>query len=69
MELNVCKWSAKTLEDTAHGYELPESDTLYVRPALRQMGVGGYDSWGAHTLTEHKIPAGKTYPFSFTLLF
>ena len=69
MELNVCKWSAKTLEDTAHGYELPESDTLYVRPALRQMGVGGYDSWGAHTLDEYKIHTGETYRFGFTLLF
>ena len=68
MELNVCKWNAETLETTAHGYELPESDTLYLKAVLRQMGVGGYDSWGAHTLDEHKIFAGQTYRFRFTLL-
>lgn len=69
MELNVCKWNEKTLEETAHGYELPQSDTLYLKAVLRQMGIGGYDSWGAHTLEEHKIKAGNTYRFSFTLLF
>ena len=47
MELNVCKWNEKTLEETAHGYELPQSDTLYLKAVLRQMGIGGYDSWGA----------------------
>ena len=56
------------MEETAHGFELPQSDTLYLKAVLRQMGVGGYDSWGAHTLEEHKIKSGKTYQFSFTLL-
>ena len=68
MELNVSPWSAKTLEETAHGYALPQSDVLFVRPAACQMGVGGYDSWGAHTLDEYKLFAGKTYQFSFTIL-
>ena len=68
MELNVSPWSAKTLETAAHGYELPQSDTLFVRPAACQMGIGGYDSWGAHTLDEYKLFAGKTYQFSFTIL-
>ena len=68
MELNVCPWSVKTLEDTAHGYELPESDTLYVKAVARQMGVGGYDSWGARTLEEHINPAGETYTLGFSLV-
>ena len=68
LELNVSPWTAKTLEETAHGYELPQSDVLYLRPAAAQMGIGGYDSWGAHTLDEYKLFAGKTYQCSFTLL-
>ena len=69
MELNVCPWSVKTLEETAHGYELPDSDTLFVKACARQMGVGGYDSWGARTLDEYSNPAGKTYTLGFSLVF
>ena len=52
MEINVCPWTAFQLEDAPHTHELPESDKLYVRAVARQMGIGGYDSWGSHTLDE-----------------
>ena len=68
MELNVCKWDADTIERAMHGYELPESSRLYLKAAVRQMGVGGYDSWGARTLEEYINPSGKAYSFSFTLI-
>ncbi len=67
LSLNVCKWDADTLEQAPHSFALPESETLYLRAAVRQMGVGGYDSWGARTLPEHEIPCGETYQFGFTL--
>ena len=68
-ELNVCKWDADTLERAGHGFELPASDTLFLRPAAKQMGVGGYDSWGARTNPEYELKSGKTYRFGFTLTF
>ena len=68
-EINVSKWSAETLEWAKHGFELPESETLFLRAAVRQMGVGGYDSWGARTLPEHEIQSGTTEHFGFTLTF
>lgn len=68
MELNVCRWSVAELEKAGHGYELPQNDTPYITVAARQMGIGGYDSWGAHTLEEHKNLAGKKYEVSFTLI-
>ncbi|MBQ5969057.1 MAG: DUF4981 domain-containing protein [Clostridia bacterium] len=68
-ELNVCKWNAETLERAKHGFELPQSDTLYLRPAAKQMGVGGYDSWGARTNPEYELQSGTTYRFGFTLTF
>ncbi len=68
MELNVCPWSVKTLEETAHGYELPKSDTLFVKAVARQMGVGGYDSWGAKTLDEFINRSGETYSLGFSLV-
>jgi hypothetical protein len=33
------------------------------------MGVGGYDSWGSHTLDEYKIFAGQKYEYGFNMIF
>ena len=68
MEFNVCPWTAFQLEDAPHAHELPESDKLYVRAVARQMGIGGYDSWGAHTLEEFKNLSSKEYKFGFSIL-
>lgn len=68
MEFNACPWSAETLENAGHIHELPESDTLYVRAIARQMGVGGYDSWGAHTCDEYKNFAGEEYSYGFSVI-
>ena len=69
MEINLSPYTADALENAPHTHELPDSDTLYFRAVARQMGIGGYDSWGAHTLEEYKNPTGKEYKYSFTLMF
>lgn len=69
MELNISPYTAYMLEDAAHKHNLPEGDTLYVRLVLRQMGVGGYDSWGAHPLEEHKIFSNNEYSYGFSMIF
>ncbi len=68
MELNVSPYTAYMLEEAGHKHNLPEGDTLYVRLILRQMGVGGYDSWGAHPLEEHKIFAMNDYSYGFSII-
>ncbi len=68
MEINICPWTAFQLEEAPHAHELPESNKLYVRAIARQMGIGGYDSWGAHTLDEYKNLTGKEYKFGFSIL-
>lgn len=68
MEFNVCPWKAETLENTGHKHELPESDALYVRAIARQMGIGGFDSWGSHTLDEYKNKTGKEYKYGFSII-
>ncbi len=68
MEINVCPWTGFQLEDAPHAHELPESHKLYFRAVEKQMGIGGYDSWGAHTLDEHKIFSGEEYKFGFSIL-
>ena len=67
-ELCVSRWSIDELERAMHPFELSESETLHVNVSARQMGVGGYDSWGARTLAEHEIGAGE-YKLKFSLLF
>ncbi len=69
MEINLSPYTADDLENAPHIHELPESDTLYFRTVARQMGVGGYDSWGAHTLTEYKNLSDKEYKYGFTMIF
>ncbi|MCQ2461812.1 MAG: DUF4981 domain-containing protein [Clostridia bacterium] len=67
-ELNVSRWTPEETEKAAHPYELPESDKLCIRVLARQMGVGGYNSWGAHTLEEYKNHSGREYTLSFNLI-
>ena len=68
LELNVSKWTPEELEAASHPVFLPESNKLCVRVLARQMGVGGVDSWGAHTLEKYKNLAGKEYTLDFSLL-
>lgn len=68
MEINVSKYTFEELESAKHTYELPESDKLIVRILARQMGVGGYDSWGAHTLDKYKNKSDGVYKLSFGIL-
>ncbi|MGN0468270.1 MAG: glycoside hydrolase family 2 TIM barrel-domain containing protein [Acutalibacteraceae bacterium] len=69
MELNVCRWTVDELEKAKHGFELSQNDKPYITVCARQMGVGGYDSWGARTLKEHENESGKNYSLGFSLIF
>lgn len=49
-----------------HPSQLVPNDFIDVNIDLRQMGVGGDDSWGARPLQKYQLPAGK-YSFTFSL--
>ncbi len=68
MELNVSEYSIDELERKGHSYELEKDGKLHVRLICRQMGVGGFDSWGAHVLDEYKNMSDKIYSFGFTII-
>ncbi len=68
MEINVSKYTFEQLENAKHTYELPKTDELTVRIVARQMGIGGYDSWGAHTLDKYKNKADETYKLNFSII-
>ena len=69
MEFNVCRNTVYEIEEALHIHEIPKSDKLYVRAILKQMGIGGYDSWGSHTLEEYKIHSGEKYEYGFGIIF
>lgn len=69
MELNVCHYLPKELEDVWHKKDLPEYNKTVVRCIARQQGVGGYDSWGAHCNDIYKNKTDKTYRLKFQIRF
>lgn len=66
-ELQVLPYSFLELEQANHNYELGKSYYTYVTIAMKQMGIGGDDSWGAPVLDEFCIPADQNYSYSFYL--
>ena len=48
-----------------HINDLKERDEVYVNLDLRQMGVGGNNSWGAKPLQKYRI---MPKPFTFSIL-
>ncbi|MCA9241051.1 MAG: hypothetical protein KDA37_12665, partial [Planctomycetales bacterium] len=65
-EFSLRPYSTRDLSRARHPYELPERDFYELNLNHRQMGVGGDDSWGAHTHREY-TPAAGEYAYSFTI--
>ncbi len=66
MDFNCIPYTPEQLEEAMHPYELPVSPYTVVRCAKTQMGVGGDDSWGAHTLPQYLV---KNEELHFTFSF
>lgn len=69
MELNVCHYLPKEVEEAWHKKDLPEYNKTVVRLIARQQGVGGYDSWGAHCNDIYKNKTDKLYRLKFQIRF
>lgn len=69
MELNVCHYLPKEIEDVWHQKDMPEYNKTVVRLIARQQGIGGYDSWGAHCNDMYKNKTDKTYRLKFQIRF
>ncbi|QOV33913.1 DUF4981 domain-containing protein [Streptomyces ferrugineus] len=50
-----------------HDYQLTPRDEVVLRLSHRQMGVGGDNSWGAHTHDEYKLFANRDYSYTYRL--
>ena len=65
MSFGALPYTPHELENATHAYELPKVHYTVVRAALKQMGVGGDDSWGAKVLPQYRLPENERLVFSF----
>lgn len=68
LEVNASHFTPEDLSvGVRHDYQLTERDAVVLRLNHRQMGVGGDDSWGAHTHDEYKLFADRDYSYTYRL--
>ncbi len=65
MEFSALPYTPEQLEEAGHAWELPRRAFTVVRCSLKQMGVGGDDSWGAPTHDEFLVHADAPLHFEF----
>lgn len=65
LSFSALPYTPHELENAVHHFELPPVHYTVVRVAKKQMGVGGDDSWGAHTHPEYLIDASEKMEFTF----
>jgi beta-galactosidase len=73
MEFNALRNSVDDFDlgRQTHVNDITSNMRDYVEVCLdwRQMGVGGYDSWGAVPDDYAMIPAGENHEWGFTIIF
>ncbi|AWT47869.1 MULTISPECIES: glycoside hydrolase family 2 TIM barrel-domain containing protein [Streptomyces] len=68
IEINASHLTPEDLSLGArHDYQLDPRDEVVLRVNHRQMGVGGDNSWGAHTHDEYKLFADRDYSYTYRL--
>lgn len=68
IEVNASHFTPEDLSVGArHDYQLTPRDAVVLRLNHRQMGVGGDNSWGAHTHDEYKLFADRDYSYTYRL--
>ncbi|MFH0520694.1 glycoside hydrolase family 2 TIM barrel-domain containing protein [Streptomyces sp. M41] len=68
VEVNASHFTPEDLSvGVRHDYQLTPREEVVLRVGHRQMGVGGDDSWGAHTHDEYKLFANRDYSYTYRL--
>ncbi|MGW0914542.1 glycoside hydrolase family 2 TIM barrel-domain containing protein [Streptomyces sp. NPDC002784] len=68
LEVNASHFTPEDLSVGArHDYQLTPREEVVLRVSHRQMGVGGDNSWGAHTHDEYKLFANRDYAYTYRL--
>ncbi|WP_328452864.1 MULTISPECIES: glycoside hydrolase family 2 TIM barrel-domain containing protein [unclassified Amycolatopsis] len=68
LEVNASHFTPEDLSVGArHDYQLTARQDVVLRLNHKQMGVGGDNSWGAHTHDEYKLFADRDYSYTYRL--
>jgi len=67
LSFSALPYSSHELEFAMHTYELPKIHQTVLSVNLKEMGVGGDDSWGARPEVMFDLPADKAYHFNFKI--
>lgn len=67
LEVAINRYQAEDITRQRHPYSLTPTENTYVRVALKNLGLGGQDSWGSRPEAYAKIPAGR-YSYSFEMI-
>lgn len=61
--------SQQDMESAAYSFMLPRKPQVHVNVDLRQMGVGGIDSWSPNALPleKYRIPGGEPWRFGYRI--
>jgi beta-galactosidase len=66
VSVNAMHFKHEDLQPVRHTYELSRRRQVFLNVDLRQMGVGGDNSWGALPHTPYQLPA-QPYSYSFRI--
>lgn len=66
VEATVLGFTPQEISSYTHPHLMPAIEKTVLRVNGYQMGVGGDDSWGAHTHTEYTITSNKNYSYTFS---
>ncbi|MCX2951758.1 glycoside hydrolase family 2 TIM barrel-domain containing protein [Lentzea sp. NEAU-D7] len=68
LEVNASYFTPEDLSrGVRHDYQLTRRQDVVLRLNLRQTGVGGNDSWGAHPLDTYKLFPNRDYTYTYRL--
>ncbi len=68
LEVNASHFTPEDLsKGVRHDYQLTRRQDVVLRLNLRQTGVGGNDSWGAHPLDTYKVFPNRDYSYTYRL--
>lgn len=62
-------YAKEDIDRAAYSFQMQRAPEIYLNLDLKQMGVGGIDSWSrnAYPMTPYRIPGGQAYSFKYRL--
>ena len=66
ISLGAKRFTDAQMQSSDYSFKMTKSDNILVNIDLKQMGVGGINSWGTLPLEEYRVPDGP-YSYSFRL--